>query len=73
MIRSPTILVVEDDAPVRRGLVDTLTGVGYEVLEAGDGKKGMELAERATIDLLLLDLVLPFFERLSRSSRKYLK
>jgi DNA-binding response OmpR family regulator len=61
MIRSPTILVVEDDAPVRRGLVDTLTGVGYEVLEAGDGKKGMELAERATIDLLLLDLVLPFF------------
>lgn len=62
MIKAPTILVVEDDAPVRRGVVDTLAGAGYQVLEAGDGRMGMELAAQATIDLLLLDLVLPFFD-----------
>ena len=53
------ILVVEDDAAIRRGLVDALQFTGYEVLEAATGTDGLKQALRATFDLLLLDLILP--------------
>ena len=53
------ILVVEDDSAIRRGLVDALEFAGYEVLQAGNGNDGMREALRATIDLLMLDLILP--------------
>lgn len=53
------ILVIEDDAAIRRGLVDALRFAGYEVLQAADGTTGQQQALRATIDLVLLDLVLP--------------
>src|SRR6188474_1508907 len=54
-----TILTVEDDAAIRRGIVDALKFVGYGVLEAGNGDLGHEMAVRQQYDLLLLDLVLP--------------
>ncbi len=60
-MRTPTILVVEDDASIRQGIVDALTFSGYEVLVGKDGKEGMELALRANYQLLLLDLVMPHF------------
>ena len=53
------VLVIEDDASIRRGLVDALVFSGYEVLQAGDGATGLREAQRASFDLLLLDLVLP--------------
>jgi DNA-binding response OmpR family regulator len=53
------VLVVEDDAAIRRGLVDALRFQGYEVLEAGDGHAGLAQGLTAGCDLLLLDLVLP--------------
>ena len=53
------LLVVEDDAAIRRGVVAALTFAGYEVLEAGDGPRGLALAETAEVDLVLLDVVLP--------------
>jgi DNA-binding response OmpR family regulator len=53
------ILTVEDDSAIRRGIVDALAFAGFEVLEAPDGEIGLELAIRAELDLLLLDLVLP--------------
>lgn len=53
------ILVIEDDAPIRRGMVDALTFDGYEVIEAGDGDTGMRTAVQSGYDLLLLDLILP--------------
>lgn len=55
----PTILVIEDDSAIRRGVCDALRFSGYEVLEAAEGLSGMEQAQKATFDLLLLDLVLP--------------
>jgi len=58
-MESKRILVVEDDAAIRRGLVDALEFSGYGVLQAADGEAGMKLAVRATYDLLLLDLILP--------------
>jgi len=54
-----TILVIEDDPAIRRGLVDVLEYAGYKTLEAADGHTGMELALKANYRLLLLDLVMP--------------
>jgi DNA-binding response OmpR family regulator len=54
-----TVLTIEDDAPIRRGVVDALTYAGYTVLEAGDGREGCKMALRREFDLLLLDMVLP--------------
>ena len=53
------ILSIEDDAPIRRGIVDALRFAGYTVLQSGDGHEGLEMALRQDYDLLLLDLVLP--------------
>ena len=56
---SKTVLTVEDDSAIRRGIVDALRFKGYGVLEAGHGDLGHEMAVRQQYDLLLLDLVLP--------------
>jgi len=53
------VLVIEDDEPIRRGIVDALAFEGYQTLEAGDGNAGLKMALQDTYDLLLLDLVLP--------------
>lgn len=55
----PRVLTIEDDAAIRRGIVDALTFAGYEPLEAADGRVGMRMATSQSYDLLLLDLVLP--------------
>jgi DNA-binding response OmpR family regulator len=53
------ILVIEDDAAIRRGIVDALEVAGYVVAEAARGDDGCREALRSECDLLLLDLVLP--------------
>jgi DNA-binding response OmpR family regulator len=53
------ILVVEDDAAIRRGLIDALSFAGYATLEASEGSAGLAAALESDCDLLLLDLVLP--------------
>lgn len=59
MSPTATVLVVEDDGAIRRGLVDALRFGGYAVHEAADGRAGLELGLALRIDLALLDLVLP--------------
>lgn len=58
---SETILVVEDEAPVRELVCDFLAGHGYKILQAESGVKALEVwAEwKDSIDLLLTDLVMP--------------
>ena len=53
------ILVIEDDAAIRRGIVDALEVSGYQTLEAERADSGRELALHREYDLILLDLVLP--------------
>jgi DNA-binding response OmpR family regulator len=53
------IMVVEDDAPIRQGLVDALRYGGYDTLEAAEFGAARRLAVQEPYDLLLLDLVLP--------------
>ncbi|MEM7308085.1 MAG: response regulator transcription factor [Planctomycetota bacterium] len=54
-----TVLVVEDDAAIRRGIVDSLRFAGYGVFEAGDGEAGLKTALSAGPDLVLLDVLMP--------------
>ena len=56
---SRTILTVEDDAAIRRGIVDALKFSGFQVLEAGTALLGQELATNESYDLALLDVLLP--------------
>lgn len=53
------VLVIEDDAAIRQGVVDALRFHGYEPLEAARGDTALEMAVKVGCDLILLDLVLP--------------
>jgi len=54
-----TILVIEDDLKILRGLEMNLRFEGYTVLSAADGHEGLKKALEEQADLLLLDLMLP--------------
>jgi DNA-binding response OmpR family regulator len=59
MTAKSTVLVVEDDPAFRRGLADALAYAGYGVLECGEGDKAAPMAMESSIDLVLLDVMLP--------------
>ena len=53
------ILVVDDDAAIRRVLRQVLTGYGYEVSEAADGNEALTEINRRTVSLVITDLAMP--------------
>ena len=53
------ILVVEDDRTLRTALAFNLTREGYEVQTAVDGEQALGIARGGTLDLVLLDVMLP--------------
>jgi DNA-binding response OmpR family regulator len=59
MSTSPRILVIDDEAPIRRFLKVVLGTGGFEMLEAGRGREGIEQAATAAPDAIILDLGLP--------------
>ncbi len=59
MVPSLRVLVVEDDAAIRRGVVDALRAAGHQPTEAARGDEGQQRALNQQFDLLLLDVVLP--------------
>jgi DNA-binding response OmpR family regulator len=54
-----TVLAIEDDPAILRGLADNLRFEGYEVITATDGETGYRLQQERKPDLILLDLMLP--------------
>jgi len=54
-----TILIIEDDVSILKGLKDNLEYEGYGVIAETNGKKGLILALEKTVHLLLLDIMLP--------------
>jgi PAS domain S-box-containing protein len=56
-----TVLVVEDEGPLRQAVVKTLRKTGFEVFEAPDGSVAIDLlrANADKIDLILLDMTIP--------------
>jgi len=59
------ILVVDDDAPIRRMLERTLAAEGYAVESAVDGGDALVSVERSTPDLILLDVTMPGLDGLA--------
>jgi CheY-like chemotaxis protein len=55
----PTILLVDDSRLVRTANHRALIRAGYEVIDAEDGRRGLELAQERMPDLILLDMMLP--------------
>jgi CheY-like chemotaxis protein len=56
---SKTVLVVEDEADLRKMLKILLGVHGYNVVEAADGYEAVEKAVEETPDLILMDLAMP--------------
>ena len=61
----PLILIVEDEAPLRRFLVPTLSTHGHQVITAGTASEGITMARSHNPDLILLDLGLPDMDGLA--------
>lgn len=56
---TPTVLVVDDSATVRVLVRMELEAAGYEVVEAEDGKRALELARAGSVQAVLLDVEMP--------------
>ncbi|WP_017151468.1 response regulator transcription factor [Bacillus bingmayongensis] len=54
-----TVLLVEDERRLREIVSDYFRNEGFEVIEAEDGKQALELFAEHTIDLIMLDIMLP--------------
>jgi two-component system response regulator MprA len=68
-VAEAAILVVDDDAPIRRMLRRTLGAEGYQVDDAVDGGDALAAVERRTPDLILLDVAMPGVDGLSVTRR----
>jgi DNA-binding response OmpR family regulator len=55
----PTILVVDDDTPIRSLLKQELTETGYLVREAANGKAALDMVRLQKPDLIILDVMMP--------------
>lgn len=56
------ILVAEDDLPIRMALVERLESEGFELLEAVDGKRALDIALLRRPDIVLLDILMPVMD-----------
>ncbi len=55
----PKVLLVEDDASVRRLLEFTLQQEGYDVCIASNGKQSLEVAQSEQPDVIVMDVMMP--------------
>ena len=55
----PKVLIIEDEPSVRLNIVELLEAEGFEVLEAADGRDGLNLIYRGQPDLVVCDIRLP--------------
>jgi len=60
MSQPRTILIIDDDQHVREMLQDFLLAKGFNVLLAEDGLKGMSIIENKDVDLIILEIRLPY-------------
>jgi len=54
-----TVLIIEDDSSMLRGLRDNFAYAGYNVVTAADGEAGLNAALDSKPDLIILDIMLP--------------
>ena len=58
------ILVVEDDKIIREGICEYLSEFGYEMYEAEDGRKALDIFKDKDINLMILDIQIPLLNGL---------
>jgi two-component system KDP operon response regulator KdpE len=58
-VAQPTILVIDDQAQIRRALRSLLTARDYQVVLAENGEQGLDLAAEQHPDLIILDMAMP--------------
>lgn len=64
-MHKPSLLIVEDEISILRGLVDLFTFQGFNVKSAQDGQEGLDLALSGEFDCILLDVMLPSLDGFS--------
>jgi CheY-like chemotaxis protein len=57
-----TLLVIEDEAPLRANLVRILSAEGYRVIAAADGDEGIRRVREARPDLVICDILMPLVD-----------
>jgi len=70
-----TILVIDDEDSIRHLLKDVLEKASHRVLEARDGREGLNLYQKNKIDLVLMDILMPGTDGLEATlqlTREYL-
>src|SRR6185436_10328996 len=60
----PRILVIDDDALMRKLVDKVLTATGHEVFQAGNGKEGLKQHRADPVDLIITDIFMPEMEGL---------
>ena len=59
MIENRTVLLIDDEAQIRRVLRATLAAQGAKVFDVQNGEEALELLREQTVDLILLDMNMP--------------
>lgn len=59
MVKSKSILIIEDDPDLADMYMLQLTGVGYRVMTAPSAQAALDVLDKQSIDLILLDVLLP--------------
>lgn len=62
------ILIIDDSWGTRQIIAKILKADGYELLETGDGKEGLQMAEKHRPDCILLDLLMPEMDGCQQAS-----
>jgi CheY-like chemotaxis protein len=57
-----TLLVIEDEVPLRANLVRILSAEGYRVIAAADGDEGIRRVREARPDLVICDILMPLVD-----------
>ena len=65
----PAVLLVDDDASIRRMLERTLAAEGYDVAAAADGGAALAAVERSMPDVLVVDVAMPGVDGLALTRR----
>ncbi len=60
-----TILIVDDSASMRQMVSFTLSSEGYKVIDASDGKIGLQQAQETAVDLVITDVNMPNMDGIS--------
>ena len=59
MKKSPKILIIDDEAPIRASLKEILEYENYQIMEAEDGAEGLKLATKFAFDVVFCDIKMP--------------